>query len=286
MPEFEFTTLDQVSMDTITEAFNSAFSDYFIPFRLTNEQMASKFHHEGIDPKISVGAFVGGLLVGFIYHAKGRFKGRHTFYNAGTGVVPEFRGHGLTRRMYEFIFPQLRAHGFEAGCLEVITDNAPAIKNYERLGFKRTRTVYILKGSPRGGAGDHIVDEVDAWYWKDFRSWWSWEPTWQNQPMCIDRMKEGVRCLVIKNEGTPVAYAIVNRDRNRIRQWAVHPDHRGRGLATALFDHIAEEGGEIDLGNVDLSDRATKAFLEGLGFTSPLQQFEMEVDIRDLVIND
>ena len=84
----------------------------------------------------------------------------------------------------------------------------------------------------------------------------------------------------------PVAYAIVNRDRNRIRQWAVHPDHRKKGLATALFHHVVREGGEIDLGNIDLGDPATKAFLEGMGFTSPLQQFEMEVDIQHIDLND
>ena len=198
MPTFEYKTLDYVSMDTITEAFNKAFSDYFIPFRLTTDQMASKFHHEGVDPDISVGAFVDGALVGFIYHAKGHYKGRYSFYNAGTGVVPDFRGYGLTRKMFDFILPQLLANGFETGVLEVITDNAPAIKNYERLGYVKTRTVYILKGEPQGSERDFQIDEAMNWNWEDYRSWWSWEPTWQNQPMCIDRMREGVRCLVVK----------------------------------------------------------------------------------------
>jgi GNAT superfamily N-acetyltransferase len=286
MPTFEYKTLDHVSLDTITEAFNKAFSDYVIPFRLTTSQMALKFHHEGVDPGISVVTFVDGDLVGFIYHAKGHYKGRYSFYNAGTGVVPEFRGHGLTRKMYGFALPLLKAESFEAGYLEVVTDNAPAIKNYERLGFKRTRTVHILKGKPEVDESQYHVEEVETWSWEDLRSWWSWEPTWQNQPMCIDRMKDGVRCLVIKEENFPVAYAIVNRDRNRIRQCAVYPDHRKKGLAKALFHHVVREGGEIDLGNVDLGDLATKAFLHGLGFTSPLQQFEMEVAIEDMDVND
>ena len=58
------------------------------------------------------------------------------------GVVPGHRGLGLGRCLVERAVAGFRMHGLRRAGLEVTVDNARAVRLYQRLGFRRTRTVY------------------------------------------------------------------------------------------------------------------------------------------------
>jgi ribosomal protein S18 acetylase RimI-like enzyme len=135
----EIRTLSGCSHQEILAAFNGSFSDYFVPLQLTLEQLENKMRTELVDAELSVGAFADDNLIGFILHAYDIVEGRKTVYNAGTGVIPNYRGEGLTRQMYDFVLPELRAKEIDSLILEVITENAAAIRSYEKVGFRRVR---------------------------------------------------------------------------------------------------------------------------------------------------
>jgi GNAT superfamily N-acetyltransferase len=58
------------------------------------------------------------------------------------GVVPGHRGLGLGRCLVERALAGFRMHGLGRASLEVTVDNARAVRLYQRLGFRRRRTVY------------------------------------------------------------------------------------------------------------------------------------------------
>lgn len=71
------------------------------------------------------------------------------------GVVPGHRGLGLGSCLIEQAIQGFREHGLRLASLEVTADNGRAVRLYQRLGFRRVRTVYkVVDGS--------TVDECPA----------------------------------------------------------------------------------------------------------------------------
>ncbi|MEB2777346.1 hypothetical protein SYJ56_18675 [Algoriphagus sp. D3-2-R+10] len=61
-------TLERIDKKSILNAFNESFYDYFLPFKLTEEQLTSKMIVDKIDLNLSAGAFENGRLIAFILH--------------------------------------------------------------------------------------------------------------------------------------------------------------------------------------------------------------------------
>ncbi|MFM7206518.1 MAG: GNAT family N-acetyltransferase [Planctomycetaceae bacterium] len=58
------------------------------------------------------------------------------------GVVPGHRGIGLGTSLIDRCLAGFRMHGLRRVTLEVTVENAGAVRLYQRLGFRRVRTVY------------------------------------------------------------------------------------------------------------------------------------------------
>lgn len=58
------------------------------------------------------------------------------------GVIPGCRGIGLGAALVRRSLAGFRAHGLRAASLEVTAENWRAVRLYQRLGFRRTKTVY------------------------------------------------------------------------------------------------------------------------------------------------
>ncbi|REL35151.1 GNAT family N-acetyltransferase [Thalassotalea euphylliae] len=53
-------------------------------------------------------------------------------------VEPEFRGQGISQKVIKALFDWAKQQGITEVLLDVYNDNAPAIKAYEKLGFKKS----------------------------------------------------------------------------------------------------------------------------------------------------
>jgi ribosomal protein S18 acetylase RimI-like enzyme len=58
------------------------------------------------------------------------------------GIVPGHRGLGLGAALVLRALVGFRGHGLRTAGLEVTAENSRAVRLYQRLGFRRTRTVY------------------------------------------------------------------------------------------------------------------------------------------------
>jgi len=156
-------SLEFLDLADIVHTFNCAFADYIVPVRLDERQLQRKVIAENIDLACSAGAFDGGELVGLILHGRDELNGDKVLYNGGTGVLPEYRGQGLVGRFYEFLGPRLIKAGFDHCLLEVITTNVPAIRAYEKVGFRAISSEVVRPpfelSQPEGWLGQSLCDD-------------------------------------------------------------------------------------------------------------------------------
>ena len=128
------------------KVFNNAFEDYLVPVRLSESDFKRKLLDKtNIHFKYSVGSYSENQLVGFLFQTIGNYQELKTAYNGGTGVIPSFRGNNLTYHMYQHVLPSLIRKEVKNCVLEVISNNRPAIRSYEKVGFRKSKFLHCLK---------------------------------------------------------------------------------------------------------------------------------------------
>lgn len=274
-----FRTLHAIPATTLMETFNAAFADYVIPFAMTNEDLQAKITSENISLELSAGMFSGERLVGFILIGTDETENETVAYNAGTGVIPEFRGQHLTEKMYGSLFPMLAEKGIRHHQLEVITQNEKAVRVYEKIGFRKHRTVNCFKGNIIAPARDTGVAIMPIGYpipesgpFRDF------SPTFQNSGNTILRAKGQHRFLGAFLNEKLVGFVVFSEANARIKQFGVTKDFRRKRIGHQLFYEVQKIVGNraISLINVDGSYSAGIDFLQNIGLAMTVRQFEMD----------
>lgn len=275
--------LKPFSPQQLADAFNQAFADYFIRMHLTEEMVVSKLTAENVRLEHSVGMVHEGKLVAFILAGIDDYSGQTIAYNAGTGVLPEFRRQGLTGIMYRQLLSGLHAEGISRHRLEVMTQNVPAIKAYERVGFRRTRILSVYRGkiNSNGSTAAFEIRQTELSSLGDIGHFWNSLPSWQNSLQAIGRTPAEHMILAALSPGGQLAgYIIFNPKAGKIKQLAVGKDFRKKGVGSSLLAAAGRlmQDMEVMITNVDYADRETTAFLERKGFVCILQQYEMELE--------
>ncbi|GIP37736.1 hypothetical protein J31TS4_10160 [Paenibacillus sp. J31TS4] len=116
--------------------WNEGFSGYYFDMTMTPGRHIEHMGTRGVRPDLSVAAFLDGRPAGFVLSAVKDAGGRKLAWNAGTGVAPEARGHGLAKRMVVDTLRRLREEGVSAATLEAVSANTAAIRVYESAGYR------------------------------------------------------------------------------------------------------------------------------------------------------
>lgn len=271
----EIRTLESVSLLSIAEAFNSAFSDYSIAIHYSDEDFENKVIAENIDLKYSPAAFIDGRIAGFILHGLDEIDGQLHIFNAGTGVIPQHRGKRIVEQLYNHILPMLAAKGYRHHQLEVLENNDKAEKIYTKTGFTRKRKVTSFKGNVSNIQSGIKIEEAESMDWDKAETFWNIEPTWQNNTQCIKRTLSRHKIFTAAIDNEFAGYAIVDRVSGRLKQFAVKQEYRRRGIGKALFSYTANEKGEVSFINFDESDTESTAFFKALGLVPFIVLYEM-----------
>lgn len=283
-PPVDCRFLSETDKPQIHQAFQEAFSDYLVPFQLTPVQLERHILLNGVDLTRSVGCFDDERMVGFTMNGFGDWQGQFTVYDAGTGVVPDYRGRRLSRAMFDMIFPMCEQHGIEQCLLEVITSNEPALKLYRDLGFEPTRNLLLLEIKDLIKTADGVSDgieirEIKTPDWKLLRTFWDGETSWQNSIDAVSRSSDVKKILGAYLGGQCIGYIIFSTNLGRIAQLAVSKEHRGRGVGSALMLAVQKSKGResdsIQVVNVDVSLTDAVQFFYNRGFVEILNQYEM-----------
>ena len=284
----EIRTLEATSLKEITSAFNEAFADYVIKFGFTEEGMAIKIKSENIVLQYSVGAFEDDRLVAFILHGYDVLDNVKTIYNAGTGVIPSFRGKAIVAALYKFIIPQLAQAGIFSHVLEVIEGNVKAHKIYEKIGFTIVRNLVVFKGSFNAApASTIIIKPIDQEQWHAAQAFMDFTPAWQNNSASIQRGFEGHQLIGAFVDNKITAYAAYFPATGRVRQFAVDKSYRRQGIGKALFSYMTEtsKDHQLTVASIDETNEASMQFMKALRLEWTIRLFELKLLVREALTN-
>ncbi|CAN5155267.1 hypothetical protein BH23BAC1_BH23BAC1_45320 [soil metagenome] len=275
------------------EAFLLAFSDYAVNFNLSYEQFVNKFIHKlQINFRLSAGAFFGEQLIGFLFTSLGNYQNEYLAYNGGTGVIPEFRGRELTKRMYQYLLPGLLDEKVQKCCLEVITSNINAVKAYMSIGFRRTKLFHCFKLLPaqnqdlRSFSYNNIypVANLD---WNVVKTFADVSPSFLDSFDVLPGRLKNEKIIVSTENQQILGYAIYQPEIGRISQLAVKKEFRRKRIGTSLMAYIYDDSNEKNLTAINVQAEAKDliSYFKFLKFENQVDQYEMRLSLdRDKII--
>lgn len=270
--------LQGISLEQISQCFNGAFADYSVPMQVSAQQLHERLKSIGYAPEWSTGVFSGNELLAFVLHAKKTVNGEFLLYNGGTGSLPKARGKGLTKRQYEYLLPKLKDVACKSVCLEVIQDNLPAIRTYEKIGFSTSRQLACFQGqvdNPKK-LSKAIVQVHKGLDESVIELFWDWRPSWQHAAEALLNAPEQLSTFKIMDQGNCIAYAIFQPSNAKVVQLAVAPDFRRQGYGSLLAHYIQRQHETpLKVINMDASSKGNQRFWDRLGLEFLLMQQEM-----------
>jgi hypothetical protein len=190
----------------------------------------------------------------------------------GMGVVPDRRRSGIGERLLRELLDRARGLGLRQVTLEVLEQNDPARRLYERLGFRPRRVleIWTIPGQ-EGGAPAAERADLDTALAVVAAVPRAPEP-WQRATATVDRYRERddrVRAAVVG--GGAVVYRVTD-GRATLLQLAAPNVEAARDLVRAA---LAGASGGAFLNVPD--DDPSRAALEELGGTAAARQLELEL---------
>ena len=283
MAEIEIRPLTGIDFSEVHASWIRAFSDYSVPISLSEEDLSWMFRQNGVALDASAGAFDDGKLVGFFINGLRDIGGSRIAYDSGTAIFPEYRGHGLFKRLAFCARELLAARGAEEHRLEVIATNERAIRNYEDDGFRKERKFFCLQADAARGdvepppAGTEILEGWLLPSTIDGLPRMEYEPSWQNNIAAALAIRDRIHTVVAESIEGVEAYGFIDVARARILQLGARRDAWDRPIASQVLRRLrlAVAGREVQMINVDESAKQTIILLCKNTFSVFVDQFEM-----------
>jgi len=272
----------------IWQAFNDAFSNYEVPIQMPYEKFQRMGNRRGLNLDISLGAYEGKKLVGFVGNAAGDWNGKKTIYDCFTGIINNYKGKGLGKALLENSIIRSKELGFEQYLLEVITTNEKAYKLYASKGFKIVREfdVYSSKCENIRFSSDNLMDNdikiIQTPDWNHFKEMWEFHPSWQNSVDSVNRAKDTFEIVAAYRQSDCLGYLILDTETGDIPQLAIEKDYRRKGIASALLKKVAEnrkQGFKLSLLNINSDYIPFSCFMKKHKIPVIVKQYEMLCDL-------
>jgi ribosomal protein S18 acetylase RimI-like enzyme len=268
--------LSSTSFDELLDCFLIAFENYFVKMATDRNYYKVRWKAAKVDFNYSYGMFSNGKLIAFIIHAIDKRNGAITAYNAGTGVLPEYRGKRIVNTIYEYALKDLAQNGIEKSTLEVITKNEVAIRSYESISFKITKNYKCFNGVINAENDDPILlKELDIktidWNSLPNQHFYSWD----NQKESI--IAGNYRFFQVQYKNEPESFFIIKPENQYVAQFDLL-------LSTndgwnRLFSAIKQISPTVKINNVDSRLQDKIDYLNLAGLDNSIDQYEMELKI-------
>jgi len=270
------TNLAKFSFDTLLACFLTAFEGYFVTMPTDSEYYKERWAAAMVDFKYSYGMFDGERLVGFVLHGIDVRNEIPTAYNAGTGVIPEYRGKKVVKSIYDHAFNDLAKRGIEKVILEVITKNTIAIAAYKSIGFKTRRSYKCFKGNIT--IDPTIVPEFEELDMKTIP--WQNLPnqhlySWDNQTESL--LAGNYRFFQVLHGQQAESFFIINPKQHYLAQFDVFI--KNDGTWERLFAAIAKISKSIKVNNISTTLHEKWQQLFAVGLENTIDQYEMEIPL-------
>jgi ribosomal protein S18 acetylase RimI-like enzyme len=281
--------LRSVEKTQVFDAFMEAFADYAMDATgTTEERMTLRMQKNAVDYDLSPGVYDGDRLVGFTLIGIDAWGGCLTAYDAGTGIVPDFRKQGWARKMFDHALPTLRDRGVDRFVLEVLQQNEPAIKAYRKSGFETVRELRCLIADVEtlralSDESNVRIEPIDARRFHTLTNAADWVPSFENRFSVVDAIPDHVTILGAWRGEECIGAIAYSPPLNWLLSLLVRRDARRQGIGRALVRHLAhhvpEAATRLTAINIDGADVGMQRFFTGLGFEPLVDQYEMVLDL-------
>ena len=276
----EIISLKDTPFDTILQCFFDAFADYFVDVRMPEDFWRQRWRADRVDLQYSYGVFDGDYLVAFILNGIGNRDGKKLAFNAGTGVIPAYRGRRLVKTMYETFLPELKSIGIEACALEVITENTRAIKAYQSAGMAITRHYICYNGSfeiPKIIQTDVDFKKTPYPDWEKYRDFRQEPLSWGNSRGAVE-LYNSFDAFEMWDQNEMTGYFLIDPQKKLLAQFEVR-NNNWENWGNALFQKIGKLTPLIKINNLNNKNQAKIRFLKQIKLPIVIEQFEMEMTI-------
>ena len=274
--------LSASDLTRLYDCFLEAFSDYEVDMQMSREQFERRITRDGVKLEISAGAFDDEKMIGFYMNGRGLWQGKQTAYDAGTGVIPEYRGRGVAKELFAFVVEKLKEVSVSQYLLEVLTSNIGAVSLYRKLGFVETRELAVFRSNEPVTALSELpgvsIRPVERPDWRLFESFWDGYPSWQNSNAAVERAANERTIVGAYVEGKCVGYGVAFRPSGNLMQLAVAREFRRKGIGSRILSALSPDE-PLKVNNIDEKLTGTLAFFEANKFKIVLKQYEMMMSL-------
>lgn len=153
-----FQSVLEHGLESTARVLTEGFSGYFVPIQISVAGLLTMVRQDSVDLQLSRVILQGDAAVGVALIARRGWTSRL----AAMSVVPEARGKGIGGTCVPQLFREANARGDKAMTLEVITQNTPAVRLYEKFGFQKIRRLIGFSGQPHAEKTNIELESVDV----------------------------------------------------------------------------------------------------------------------------
>lgn len=233
--KIEFVSLAQFGLEPAAEVIARGFDDYFVKLACSAAWLMHMARSDSVDLAASRVIVRDGTAVGAALIARRGWTSRL----AGMTLVPAARRQGIGRATMAQLFADARARGERAMVLEVIEENAPAVRLYDAVGFQRVRRLVSFSHAPAAAAvtrTDHPAgpEEVDLRALANVVARDGLDDLpWQMSAESLAQLTPPT--IALRLDGAWVALANLATAEPVVRALLTERNERRRGRATALL---------------------------------------------------
>ncbi len=190
-----FAPASEFSIEQVTQAFNRAFTGYYLPMTQTPAGLAEMMRENDVQLGVSLTLLVDGALEGIGLVALRGERG----WIASMGIGPRLRGRWLGRQLLARLLDAMRGAGARTAQLEALTVNLPALALYTSMGFQDVRELRVYQGPlrmrasvvPASGmaSAQHIRPLAPRVALLDFAAFHQTPPAWQREERTLSQMR-------------------------------------------------------------------------------------------------
>jgi len=155
--DFDTKPASDYPVPDLVEILNRGFEGYFVPIAFDLTSFLNMMRKDGIDLTVSRVLFAGDESVGIALLARRGWTSRL----AAMGIAQEFRGRGAGSWFMERLINEACERGEQEMVLEVIEQNEPAVRLYEKCGFQVVRKLISFSRKDAIEDEPHKLHEMD-----------------------------------------------------------------------------------------------------------------------------
>ncbi|NWK69735.1 GNAT family N-acetyltransferase [Bacillus paramycoides] len=276
----QYKRCSEVSIDLVYEAFKDGFSDYIIKMDVSKEDFIKRFFGpEGnslehsflaLDDDKSVGVILGGIKI---------YESIKTMRCGTLAVHPNYRGVGISQKLFELHKEEAIQNECKQLFLEVIVGNDRAINFYNKLGYEKVYDLsyYSLNDFTIITNKDFKNIEIKQLKFQKFKveiqKWLNFHINWQNDIDYIEKTNNTYYSAYVDND---LKGTVCINEQGKISFIFVAKEYRNIGIATRLLQ-VARE--ELKLSSLSIgfpNNSSLQGYLKKCGFEkNALAQYEM-----------